>query len=83
MLIFIAVDGYKNNPHEVGKYLALFFGVVVFILSGFEHSVADMFYISCANAWNGDMLLRVIVISLGNAVGGITAAQLKKWVLAK
>jgi len=83
MLIYVAVDGYKNNPHEVGKYLALFFGVVVFILSGFEHSVADMFYISCADAWNSDMLIRVVVISIGNAVGGITAAQIKKWVLSK
>ena len=32
LLIFIAVVGYKNNPHEVGKYLALILGVVVFIL---------------------------------------------------
>lgn len=24
MLIYIAVDGFKNNPHELGKYLALF-----------------------------------------------------------
>lgn len=25
IFIFIAVDGYKNNPHQVGKYLALSF----------------------------------------------------------
>ena len=34
LLIYIAVDGYKNNPHELGKYLSLFFGVMVFILCG-------------------------------------------------
>lgn len=27
--IFIAVNGYANNPHQVGKYLALFLGVSV------------------------------------------------------
>lgn len=42
--IFIAVNGYAKNPHEVGKYLALFLGVSVFILCGTEHSVADMYY---------------------------------------
>ena len=42
--IFIAVNGYANNPHQVGKYLALFLGVSVFILCGTEHSVADMYY---------------------------------------
>lgn len=28
--IFIAVNGYANNPHQVGKYLALFLGVSCF-----------------------------------------------------
>ncbi len=42
--IFIAVNGYAKNPHQLGKYLALFLGVTVFIVSGMEHSVADMYY---------------------------------------
>lgn len=46
LLIFVAVDGFKENPHEIGKYLSLFFGVSVFIICGFEHCVADMFYFS-------------------------------------
>ena len=44
VLIFLAVDGFQNNPHELGKYLGLVFGVTVFILCGFEHCVANMFY---------------------------------------
>ena len=43
ILIYIAVESFKNSKHDIGRYLGLFFGVVVFILSGFEHSVADMF----------------------------------------
>ena len=45
ILMFIAVDGFKNNPHEVGKYIGIFLGVTVFILCGFEHCVANMYYI--------------------------------------
>lgn len=70
LLIFIAVDGFKNNPHELGKYLALFFGVMVFILCGFEHCIANMFYISMAGMWSGEAFGFIIVNSLGNAVGG-------------
>ena len=45
VMIYIGVEGYRSNPHELGKYLALFFGVCVFILCGFEHCVANMYYI--------------------------------------
>lgn len=77
ILIYIAVEGYKNNPHEAGKYLSLFFGVVVFIFCGFEHSIADMFYISVANMWSAKALLYVFVVSLGNAVGGMLIPAFK------
>ena len=44
IFIYIAVEGFSQNPHQIGKYLSLFFGVMVFILCGYEHCVADMFY---------------------------------------
>ena len=76
IFIYIAVEGYKSNPHEVGKYLSLFFGVMVFILCGTEHCVADMFYFWMAGAWTSRAILSILVISLGNAVGGILFATL-------
>ena len=78
IMIYIAVDGFKNNPHELGKYLALFFGVVVFILCGFEHCVANMFYFSVAGAWSARTLLYVLVMTAGNAVGGLILPTLRK-----
>ena len=78
ILIYIAVDGYKNNPHELGRYLSIFLGVTVFILAGFEHSVADMFYFFMAGIINGRMFLCLIVITLGNAVGGALFPLLRK-----
>lgn len=71
-LIYIAVEGFKNNPHELGKYLSLIFGVTVFILAGTEHSVADMFYFATAGRlFTADALLRILIISLGNVCGGL------------
>lgn len=79
LLIFIAVDGFNKNPHSLGKYLALFFGVMVFILCGFEHCVANMFYFSMAGAWSWNTLLYVAVMTLGNAVGGVLLPLTRKW----
>lgn len=72
--IFIAADGYKNCTHEVGKYLSLVLGVMVFILCGTEHSVADMYYFAVSGALVEapvESFLRLGVISLGNLCGGI------------
>ena len=71
ILIFIAVDGYNKNPHELGKYLALFFGVTVFILCGFEHCVANMYYFSIAGMWSVKTFGYLLVMTLGNAAGGV------------
>ena len=78
IFIYIAVEGYKNNPHEVGKYLSLFFGVMGFILCGTEHCVADMFYFWMAGAWSGQAILRILVITLGNSVGGVLLPLCRK-----
>ena len=82
IFIYIAVEGYKNNPHELGKYLSLFFGVMVFILAGTEHCVADMFYF-WLSGWSVDAAVRVLVITLGNAAGGILFRALHRFVSGK
>jgi len=79
IFIYLAVEGFNQNPHELGKYLSLFFGVMVFILCGFEHCVADMFYFSMAGAWSPDVVLRLVVITLGNAVGGVLFPLCRGW----
>lgn len=79
IFIYIAVEGFGQNPHPLGKYLSLFFGVMVFILCGYEHCVADMFYFTLAGVWSWDTLLRLLVITLGNAVGGVILPLVRGW----
>lgn len=78
ILMYIAVDGFKTNEHHVGKYIGLFLGVAGFILCGFEHCIADMFYFGMAWVWNPDMILRLLIITLGNIVGGLLLPVLTK-----
>lgn len=77
LLIYIAVDGFKNNPHIAGKYVGLFLGVVGFIYCGFEHSIADMFYFSVANLWSLESLICILIVTAGNIVGGLLVPTFK------
>ncbi|MBR1743887.1 MAG: formate/nitrite transporter family protein [Lachnospiraceae bacterium] len=66
-LMYVAVDGYAKTKNPI----ILLMWVAAFILGGFEHCIADMFYFSAAEMWSFDTLLRVLVITLGNSVGGM------------
>lgn len=74
LLMYIAVDGYKktNNP------LILFVPVSVFILCGFEHCIADMFYFWASGVMNIKAIVVLLIITLGNSIGGILIALVQK-----
>lgn len=74
ILMFAAVDGYKKCGHP----LLLAGCVAAFILCGFEHCIADMFYYAAAGAWSLRSLLCVAVITLGNALGGMLIPLFRK-----
>ena len=74
MLMYIAVNNHKKISGEIGKYIGIFLCVMVFILSGFEHSVANMYYFSAGSLWSFKTLLYVLVMVLGNSVGSILIA---------
>lgn len=71
MLMFIAVDCFRNVQGSTLRFIGVFIPVMVFILSGFEHVIANMFYFSLAGAWSAHCLVAIIVMTLGNAVGGM------------
>lgn len=74
ILMYVAVDGFK----EKGNPLILFLCVSVFILCGFEHCIANMYYFSLAGAWSGQTFVYLLIMTLGNSVGGVLFPILKK-----
>lgn len=70
MLMHLAVTGFNkfNNP------LMIVLPVMVFILCGFEHCIADMFYI-LYSIDSPASLLALAPITLGNVVGGMFSKQ--------
>ena len=66
-----------------GKIAAVFFPVMLFVLCGFEHSVADMYYVPAAIltaasygldggmlGWDTFLLRCLLPVTLGNIIGG-------------
>lgn len=78
ILMFIAADGNKNIKNPVGQILAIFLPVVVFILSGFEHCIANMYYFTLAGVWSAKAFGYLIIMSLGNACGGMLIPLVRK-----
>ena len=67
MLIYIAVNLYRDKKTMLG----ILFGIPVFILSGFEHSIADMFYFAAAGVFSLQAVLFIVIVAAGNAVGAL------------
>ena len=70
IMMYVAVTGFKKIEDSVGKHLVIVLPVMVFIVSGFEHSIADLFYISAANAWGIEAVKFSAVAAIGNLLGG-------------
>ena len=82
IIMYLAVDLYKKLT-DFGKYMGIFMGITVFILAGFEHCVANMYYFSAANMWTWKTVLYVLVMIAGNSVGSILLALGMKYGLKK
>lgn len=82
VIMYLAVDLFKRL-NDFGKYMGIFMGITVFILAGFEHCVANMYYFSVANMWTWKTVLYVLVMILGNSVGSILLALGMKYGLKK
>ncbi len=81
LLIHLAVDHYKSAASDLSKFVGLFLCVSVFILSGFEHSIADMFYFGAANIacfLSGKAMIYVLLVTLGNCLGAFVLPLLQR-----
>lgn len=67
ILVYLAVDIYRSNKSVLG----IVFCIPVFILSGYEHSIADMFYFAASGIVSWEAFGYLWMIILGNSVGAL------------
>lgn len=73
ILMYLAVSIYK----EKNSVLGILFCVPVFILCGFEHSIADMFYLGASGIFSVKIILFTALVVAGNTFGAIVLPLLK------
>ena len=82
MLMFTAVEINRQcraKGNFVGALFGVVFPVVVFIICGFNHCIADMFYyFFCGCPDVPDAILYFVLAVLGNAAGGLFIPAMKK-----
>ena len=73
ILMYVAVESFKRKEELPGvvRMTILFLCVAIFILSGFEHCVANMYYFSAGNDWKLTTVGAIAVMTLGNSLGGM------------
>lgn len=79
VLMFIAAEGYKRILNPLGQILVIFLPVVLFILSGYEHCIANMFYFTVSENWSLKTVIYLFVMTLGNSFGGMFIPFIKKF----
>lgn len=69
--VFLAVYIYANAKNVGFKYLGLILPIMAFVMCGFEHCIANVFYFSVNNSWDANSVLNVVYVTVGNSVGSI------------
>lgn len=74
MLVYLAVIIFREKKTPIG----IIFCIPVFILSGFEHSIADIFYFAASGIVSLKAFGFLWLVILGNSIGGLALPVLNK-----
>ncbi len=74
ILMYLAVSIYRDNKTVIG----ILFCIPVFILSGFEHSIADIFYFAADGTAALKAFLFILNVILGNSLGAMMLPVITK-----
>lgn len=77
ILMYLAIDNYNKNRNII----FIIMPVMVFILSGFEHSIANMFYYFSSDYRNIESAIYLLTNIFGNGMGAIIFNYFKERLL--
>lgn len=73
VLVYLAVDIFRENKSPLGILLC----IPAFIVSGFEHSIADIFYFSAYGKAGLSGVWFILTVLVGNSIGALIIPLLK------
>ena len=81
IMFYLAVEGHEKCPYSIGKVLFAFLPIVLFIIVGFDHCVANLAYYMYAISYSWKGVLYFLIMILGNAAGSILFDGLVKLII--
>lgn len=81
MLMYIAVENAsisRKTHADISIISGTLLAIMVFILSGFNHCIADMFYLFVSGNYKTEAIVYFVCVILGNSVGGMTLPVIRK-----
>lgn len=76
ILVVLAIWMATGARDVIGKIFAVWFPIMLFVLSGYEHSVANMYYLPLGKflgapiTWEQIWMNNLLPVTLGNIIGG-------------
>lgn len=80
MFVYFAVEGFRVSENHIVKNLFIIIFISAFIISGFEHCVANMFYFFAGGSYTLKTLFMLICCILGNSAGGLIVPLATKYI---
>jgi len=78
ILVCVAVIMCISSKTITGKIFGIYFPIMIFVVSGYEHSVANMYFLPAALMAKGsflsgfpEMFKNLIPVTIGNIIGGL------------
>lgn len=65
VMMYLAIDNYNKSKN----ILFIILPVMIFILSGFEHSIANMFYFNFSGLYSVKGICYLLIMLVGNGIG--------------
>lgn len=77
-MMYLAVDSYDKIKNQIASVCVVIFAVVIFIVAGFEHSIADMSYVVLSRTFTFESLVFIVIVIIGNLIGAVTLNLLQE-----
>jgi nitrite transporter NirC len=79
-MMYLAVDSYHKLKNPGASLLVVIFAVSIFIVAGFEHSIADMSYLVLSKTFTLEAFLFILIVLTGNMIGAVILNLLNHYI---
>lgn len=71
ILVYLAVYLFKKAKNNIEGAIMIWLPISLFVFCGFDHCIADAFYITAAEEFSYSSLIYILIAIIGNSLGAI------------